>query len=307
MVVGPADVFAASFANSTPDLKSPCREDLHSVPGAFLLRNALDDSEVNNLRDVVCLLHRSRAESVSTQEQGRRDSQHHIPLHVSEASLATLAQRLRPLLPGEAGRGFRLRSPGREISSFLRCYYYKPGEASTPHYDRSWVGYSDDGKKTAFSAYSVLLYLQGPSEGGETTFFEPVKSVQGTRPERASELVVAERVAPRSGDVLVFPHGKQPGCHPDVFHEGSEVIAGEKMLIRTDILYDVPEEELPPIGGCVRDGEKQSPSDELKDVCKETELKVTGSRAAAMEILKRRQAAAAARQAKRSGRAADKC
>jgi hypothetical protein len=50
-------------------------------------------------------------------------------------------------------------------------------------------------------------------------------------------LVACAAVAPRRGDALVFPHGAHPGCHPGLLHEGSAVLRGEKLLIRTDVLY----------------------------------------------------------------------
>eukprot|EP01052_Picozoa_sp_SAG31_P002016 SAG31_NODE_67_length_28318_cov_6.493674_34_plen_798_part_00 len=141
-----------------------------------------------------------------------------------------------------------------------------------------------------FSAYSLLMYLNddfqgllrarstahersdtnhGSLAGGCTTFFAPdpaiVISRRGLTPlcERESLTVVAE-VAPRRGDVLIFPHGTHPGCHPSPLHEGSTVCRpvpshsvesmqllvrwswwqvkdGQKLLIRTDVVYHVCE------------------------------------------------------------------
>ena len=56
-------------------------------------------------------------------------------------------------------------------------------------------------------------------------------------------LNVSARVAPRRGDVLIFPHGSQhPGgaSYPDPLHEGSMIERGEKLLIRTDLIFDAP-------------------------------------------------------------------
>ena len=47
-------------------------------------------------------------------------------------------------------------------------------------------------------------------------------------------------MGPRRGDILVFPHGKFPGCHPDPLHEGSRITRGEKLLIRTDLVFAAP-------------------------------------------------------------------
>jgi hypothetical protein len=54
----------------------------------------------------------------------------------------------------------------------------------------------------------------------------------GERPE------VRVPVVPMIGDCLVFPHGRQHGCHPDPLHEGSVVIRGRKTIIRSDIMFD---------------------------------------------------------------------
>ncbi len=48
---------------------------------------------------------------------------------------------------------------------------------------------------------------------------------------------VVARVVPRAGDVLVFPHGRANGCHPDPLHEGAEVTRGTKTIIRTDVMF----------------------------------------------------------------------
>ena len=38
--------------------------------------------------------------------------------------------------------------------------------------------------------------------------------------------------------MLVFPHGKHgEGAYPDPFHEGTQVTAGTKVIIRTDVCY----------------------------------------------------------------------
>jgi hypothetical protein len=52
-----------------------------------------------------------------------------------------------------------------------------------------------------------------------------------------SVLKVNVSVQPRTGSVLVFPHGEYVGCAPNPLHEGSLVVAGSKGLIRTDAVY----------------------------------------------------------------------
>lgn len=256
----------------------------------------------------------------------RRESQHHIPCHVERDCLSLLAKRLSPFLPvvpldpgvGNkcwAGGGknaakkleakqfwtsFRL--PDSEIdrvSPFLRCYWYRAGEASAPHFDRSMRTYEEESSTSHFdrstrtsstyeeemsttsyerggetsgppvvgsgsgssgksatvstrrvknlSAFSLLLYV-GVSEdmvGGETTFFKNRCCVRAREDEEQLEdksnvpdLEVVARVAPKLGSALVFPHGSFPGSYPNPFHEGTRVVAGEKVLLRLDVHYD---------------------------------------------------------------------
>ena len=67
-------------------------------------------------------------------------------------------------------------------------------------------------------------------------------------------------MGPRRGDILVFPHGKFPGCHPDPLHEGSRITRGEKLLIRTDLVFAAP----PPRGAKGAKGAKGAASASTK-------------------------------------------
>ena len=69
------------------------------------------------------------------------------------------------------------------------------------------------------------MYLNDDFEGGHTNFYTP-------SPEEGR--LEARGVAPRTGAVLVFPHGGEMGS---LVHEGSAVTKGAKYVIRTDVLY----------------------------------------------------------------------
>eukprot|EP00971_Amphidinium_carterae_P098512 1948197-Amphidinium_carterae.1 len=99
-------------------------------------------------------------------------------MHVSHIGI--LCERLRPFLPATAGPRSRasLEHPGNEISPFLRCYWYLPGDCSKPHYDKQWCQYSSTGDLLTFSAYSLLLYVTDNADGGSTTFFEHDSSIR---------------------------------------------------------------------------------------------------------------------------------
>jgi hypothetical protein len=218
---------------------------------------------------------------------------------VRPKALARLAARLRPHLPVQArpeaptseirnsadGAGppeearisnlhrapHLLAAPGHELSPFLRCYRYREGQSSIPHFDRSYVCSSDAGaavgsRRRTYSARSAVFYLNDDFDGGQTTFFRPLESSGGTAGARSSRVArrastsrsgltwasdggtskyeAVARVRPRAGDCLIFPHGDVEGGFPNPLHEGSAVrrrlgaaSAADKCIIRTDIMF----------------------------------------------------------------------
>ncbi|KNC83132.1 hypothetical protein SARC_04604 [Sphaeroforma arctica JP610] len=225
-------------------------EIVEGVEGAFIIRNVLSKEECAPLRKAVMDLHASYL----LKSKPRRSSQHHLPARVAQKALRGLCARIRhvlPLLAGPTHKG-ALECEGEEISNFLRCYHYKKNDSSAPHYDRSFTQHAElkgpeHGRLLRFSAYSMLLYLNDGFEGGNTTFFEKVDPalIAGTGFTLADEstrdqLMIAGHVAPQEGDVLIFPHGNHKGCHSNPFHEGSRLLKGEKIIIRTDIVYRAP-------------------------------------------------------------------
>ena len=213
----------------------------------------------------------SSAGTTSSTSAPRRDSQHHVPCHVAPSVVAPLARRLRPWLPSTPGGACESAatlapSDSDAVSSFFRCYLYRDGDCSTPHFDRSFRVHSaasapstasgarggakraparHGGELLRFSAYSLLLYLNDGFDGGETSFFNPDPSLRVSRrgltvpPAEAAKLGIAARVTPRRGDCLIFPHGAHcGGCHASPLHEGTTVHGGEKVIIRSDLVYE---------------------------------------------------------------------
>ncbi|MNR71451.1 hypothetical protein D3C71_20770 [compost metagenome] len=86
----------------------------------------------------------------------------------------------------------------------LRFYRYRPGQRFKMHRDGPWA----EGGLT--SRLTALFYLNEGFEGGDTAFREA-------------------RVQPACGDALVFVHS--------LWHEGAEVRAGEKLVLRSDVLF----------------------------------------------------------------------
>jgi hypothetical protein len=174
---------------------------------------------------------------------------------VRPAALAAVAGRCRPRLPSSVdGSGEPLAPLGSELATSLRCYRYLPGTASLPHYDKSTVN-ADTG---AFSAYTVVMYLNGDDHGGGvTSFYEPVRSdaveaddsmdANRSKSKRGATWAVGGGTAPLyrivarvkggTGDALFFPHGTR-GPGPNPLHEGSPVSGRvPKYILRSDLMF----------------------------------------------------------------------
>jgi hypothetical protein len=89
----------------------------------------------------------------------------------------------------------------------LRLYRYGPGERHGAHWDT--VVELDGGVRRLLT---LVFYLNDGFEGGDTDFPE-----------------LSRRIVPRAGSALLFQHR--------ILHEASEVLSGEKLVLRTDVLY----------------------------------------------------------------------
>lgn len=94
------------------------------------------------------------------------------------------------------------------INERLRFYRYEPGQSFAFHQDGFYQRGSDER-----SFLTLLLYLNGEFEGGETAFRDP-----------------DELFTPQTGSALIFPH--------DRWHEGRPVLSGTKYVLRTDVLFN---------------------------------------------------------------------
>jgi prolyl 4-hydroxylase len=94
------------------------------------------------------------------------------------------------------------------VNERFRCYEYQVGQRFAPHSDGAFVRSEDEQ-----SWYTFMVYLNDGFDGGETAFFvEP-------------EVIIR----PRQGSGLLFQH--------PIIHEGREVKAGVKYVLRTDLMY----------------------------------------------------------------------
>jgi len=115
----------------------------------------------------------------------------------------------------------------------IRIYRYGKGQFFDQHYDESnLLVLSGNPPVPARTTWTLLIYLTAPSTGcvgGETVFYPEVGSAKhyaGKSSDETSPIVVDLEV----GMALLHKHGND--C---LLHEGREVTAGEKWVIRSDL------------------------------------------------------------------------
>lgn len=118
------------------------------------------------------------------------------------AEAGALLERVAPTVPATLSGAALVGANPR-----LRLYRYGPGERHGAHWDT--VVELADG---VHSLLTLVFYLNDDFTGGETEFPE-----------------LRRTIAPRRGRALLFQHR--------VLHEASTVTAGEKLVLRTDVLY----------------------------------------------------------------------
>lgn len=102
------------------------------------------------------------------------------------------------------------------VNERLRCYEYQIGQRFAPHSDGAFVR-----NEREQSWYTFMVYLNEGFDGGETAFFvEPEKVIK-----------------PGTGMGLLFQH--------PIIHEGCEVRAGTKYVMRTDLMYRIEDSTVP--------------------------------------------------------------
>lgn len=125
--------------------------------------------------------------------------------------------------------------------------YHSSGHIS-PHYDGEWVDDED-----TRSLKTILIYLNPPGDytGGVTRFLDHRDEEVGTRyvitpagDTRGCDADVVATVPAEEGAALVFD--------AKMLHEGTEVVSGEKWLLRADIVYERVERAAESKQGCAR-------------------------------------------------------
>jgi prolyl 4-hydroxylase len=121
---------------------------------------------------------------------------------------AELFRRLESHLPQRIG-SFRLVG----LNERLRFYRYAPGQRFLPHMDH-WYRPSP----RRITLHTVLVYFNDTFSGGETRFSEQLECT----------------VAPSPGLAAIFQHKLR--------HEGCEVRSGLKYAMRSDVIFEAPDD-----------------------------------------------------------------
>jgi WD40 repeat protein len=131
----------------------------------------------------------------------------------SHALSRLLFDKVREHLPQRLDGGLSLHG----INERFRYCRYAPGQRFSRHLD----GIHHRSEKV-HSRLTFLLYLNSADrlEGGRTLFYKA---------RTGSEVWAAWM--PSQGDLVIFDH--------NIWHEGEELVAGEKFILRSDILYEL--------------------------------------------------------------------
>ena len=185
------------------------REEL-STNGAFMLHNLLSQKDCegivrncNSMGFTGAALNLGNGKSVI-----RRQERYCGRILLDVLDLGTLWGRLRPHL-SQTSIGRNTYEPFG-LNPRLRILKYTRGQFFRKHYDG---GHNR-------SLMTLIIYLSDACRGGETNFYKGSRCVDSVRP--------------RTGSALLFFHDRHP-LSP--LHEGSDVIRGEKYVLRTDVYF----------------------------------------------------------------------
>lgn len=172
--------------------------------GIFVIHDFLTAAECgHHLQESERIGFSEAAISTGDGEQMAKDFRNNDRIIYDNTALAdALFQRAQPLLPPTIG-GWRLCG----FNERFRFYRYQGEQFFKLHKDGS---FRRNAAEESFLTF--LIYLNDNFTGGSTDF-------------------IWERVTPKAGAALVFPHR--------LAHQGSKVTSGVKYVLRTDVLYRV--------------------------------------------------------------------
>lgn len=197
------------------------REDV--APGVYVLHRVMAPKECKRLiaaADAIGFTHAGLAIGDDTYRVNLAVRNNERVVLDAPRLAAALWERVRGLVdPQHEGSAIR------GLNDRFRVYRYEQGQRFFPHVDvRTKVPLGE-------TRASLMIYLNDGFEGGETRFFEEKdkKSRRGEGRGRKFNNRVRFAVRPSVGSVVVFEHL--------LLHEGSEVTAGVKFAVRSDLIY----------------------------------------------------------------------
>jgi hypothetical protein len=214
---------ASSRAGANVDVVDPIKDDPdarrfpHLVPFVRVVHGFLDVDACAVLKAHIAVLG-PQAAPVSMVEGAvmRPDIRNNDRVIFDDDALAAaLFSRASAFLPATLHGDRGPRSTGQQgalwqavgLNERFRGYRYRPGQYFAPHVDGCFAR-----SRTEQSALTFLIYLDDGCAGGETNV-----------------LGWGVQVRPRTGSLFVFDHS--------VLHEGAVVTAGEKTVLRSDVMY----------------------------------------------------------------------
>ena len=197
------------------------RKDLSDIPGAFHLLNVLSAEECDRFIEIGEALGYHGDAPVSLSRSVRHNN--NFNWIVDESVDGPIWDRCRSFFGVSEFDG---RHP-LGLNARFRFYHYGKGDFFNPHTDGAWPGSRVvDGRLVAdaygdrLSQMTALIFLSDGYEGGRTFFYTGPDSIVPVHTPK--------------GAILCFPHGMHP---QHCIHAGEEVTAGQKYIIRTDVLY----------------------------------------------------------------------
>ena len=197
------------------------RKDLSEIPGAFHLLNVLSDEECDRFVQISEALGYHSDAPVSLSRNIRHNN--NFNWIVDESVDGPIWDRCRSffgvsVFDGQQPLGLNAR---------FRFYRYSKGDFFNPHTDGAWPGSRVVNGQLVADAYgdrlsqmTALIFLSDGYEGGRTLFHTGPTSIVPVHTPK--------------GAILCFPHGMHP---QHCVHAGEVVTAGQKYIIRTDVLY----------------------------------------------------------------------
>ena len=197
------------------------RKDLSEIPGAFHLLNVLSDEECDRFVQISEALGYHGDAPVSLPRSIRHNN--NLNWIVDESVDGPIWGRCRSFFGVSAFDG----QHPLGLNARFRFYRYSRGDFFDPHTDGAWPGSRVVNGQLVADAYgdrlsqmTVLIFLSDGYEGGRTLFHTGQTSIVPVHTPK--------------GAILCFPHGMHP---QHCIHAGEEVTAGQKYIIRTDVLY----------------------------------------------------------------------